>query len=101
MKNIEDVRLFLLVTVFLFFFIEAAGLAEEIVSKKKPHHVPGITSTIKIDGILEEKAWEDALVLELDNEIIPEKNMNIKPAVKTEVLFSLRLRSFLCRIQGL
>jgi len=85
MKNIKNVNLFVLVTVLLFFVIEVTGLAEESLPKKTPHLVPPI---IKIDGILEQKEWQGALVMELDNEVIPSKNMNIKPVVKTEVLLT-------------
>jgi hypothetical protein len=95
MKNLKNVSLFLLVTVFLFFVIEVTGSAEESAPEKKPHLVPAVTSTIKIDGILEEKAWEDALVMELDNQVtLPmegkdsKREMNVKPVKKTEVLLA-------------
>jgi hypothetical protein len=78
--------IWLLIPVFLFFFIETTGYCKDMASKKKPHLVPRITSRINIDGILEEKAWEDALVLELNYEIDPGEN--IKPPVKTEVLLA-------------
>jgi hypothetical protein len=53
-------------------------------TKETPHRVPRTTSNLKIDGVLNEKAWEEALVLELNYEVIPGEN--IKPPVRTEVL---------------
>jgi hypothetical protein len=84
MKKFKGI--WLLVSAVLFFFIEAAGFSKDIAAQKKPYHVPRITSKINIDGIVEEKAWEDALVLELNYEVDPGEN--IKPPVKTEVLLA-------------
>ena len=51
---------------------------------KAPHPVPKITSKVKIDGVLDDEVWENALALTLDYEIFP--GTNVKPPVKTELL---------------
>lgn len=91
MKNRKKVGLFLFFVI-LIFLISASPLfsqsiaSEESAAGKSPHRVPKTTSKVKIDGILSEKTWEDALVLELDYEVEPGEN--IKPPVKTEVLLT-------------
>ena len=71
------------VLLFLFLFIESSDLCQALAADKKPGHVPGITSRINIDGILDDKEWDEALVLELNYEVDPGEN--IKAPVKTEV----------------
>lgn len=63
----------------IFFLVEGVLSAE-----KTPHPVPRVTSKVKIDGILDEEAWEKALVMELKYEVRPGEN--IEPPVKTEFL---------------
>lgn len=67
---------FYFVIVFLTFSIFLVG--------KEPLRIPGTTDRIKIDGVLDEKAWEQALVMELKYEVQPGEN--IDPPVRTEVL---------------
>jgi len=81
MKKLK--RLWLVIPVFLFFILETAVFSKEIAAKTEPHRVPRIVSKIKVDGIMEEKAWENALVLALNYEVDPGEN--IKPPVKTEI----------------
>jgi len=50
---------------------------------KTPHKIPEVKSSVKIDGVLEEKEWEGALFFNLNYEIDP--GDNIAPPVKTEV----------------
>lgn len=50
----------------------------------EPHKIPEITEKIKIDGVLDDAAWKNALVLTLDYEVEPGEN--IPAPVKTEVL---------------
>jgi hypothetical protein len=75
MKKIQSM-FFYIALIFLVFLLPLEG--------KTPHQVPLVTSSIKIDGILNEKAWENALVMELKYEVLPGEN--IKSPVKTEVL---------------
>lgn len=83
MTNRDNVeRLFLFVLLFvvigLFFRVVIAG------KEKIPHRIPRTETRIKIDGILDDAAWQEALVLELKYEVQPGEN--IEPPVKTEVL---------------
>lgn len=52
----------------------------------KPYAVPRIESGIRVDGVLEEAVWEDALALELNFEVRPGEN--VPPPVRTEVLLA-------------
>lgn len=61
--------------------------AGEIVvnGKKKLHYrIPRAASAIRIDGVLDETAWEQGLVLEVNNEMDPGKNI---PAPVTTLAF--------------
>jgi hypothetical protein len=72
--------------VFLFigvmFLFNYQGAAES----NKHYRVPQVDGKIKPDGILDEKVWEKALVLELNYEVRPGEN--IPPPVRTEVLLA-------------
>jgi hypothetical protein len=59
---------------------ETAGKADE------PFPVPKASSSVTIDGVIEEQAWKDALNLELRYEVSPGEN--IEPPVRTEVLIT-------------
>jgi len=76
MKKIISLNL---VIVFLIFSIFLVG--------KEPLRIRilGTSDRVKIDGVLDEKAWEQALVMELKYEVQPGEN--IDPPVRTEVLF--------------
>ncbi len=78
--------LFLFIPLCLLFSIPLHGAEAENVSKKQPYRVPVVDAKIKVDGILEETAWQKALVLTLDYEVEPGEN--ITPPVKTEVLLA-------------
>ena len=55
---------------------EAEPTAPESMVSGKPHYrMPRTTSEIQIDGVLQEEAWRHALVLRVDNEIDPGKNV--------------------------
>ena len=84
MREIRDVCAFLLISIFLFFVLATAGLGSESSPGKTPYRVPAVNSRVKVDGVLDEKAWEEALVLELRYEVDPGEN--IAAPVKTEVL---------------
>lgn len=85
-KNSETwLFLFTLVLMVLFFTAPVHGL--KVITGPgpgTPHRVPTVTSKVKVDGILDEAAWQKALVLELKYEVEPGEN--IKAPVKTEVL---------------
>lgn len=74
-------RLFRFIIVFIF-MVYVIPLA--VTGAKVPFPVPAATSKVKIDGVLDEDAWDQALVLELKYEVKPGEN--IAPPVKTEVL---------------
>jgi hypothetical protein len=50
---------------------------------KTPHRVPMLDSKIRVDGVLDEESWKDALKLELKYEVSPGEN--IPAPVRTEV----------------
>lgn len=87
MNKFNRLSLFLVPVLFFILFQFSAPLwSNEKEAKKLPHRVPEITSKVKIDGLLSEKTWDDALVLELNYEVDPGEN--IKPPVRTEVLLA-------------
>jgi hypothetical protein len=77
MKKEIGLSSFIFAFVILFFIMPLAA--------KTPHQVPLVEGKVKIDGVLDEDAWNKALVLELKYEVKPGEN--IPPPVKTEVLF--------------
>jgi len=60
--------------------------AREPGSEGDPFEVPGATSEITIDGIIDESAWDDALKLKLNYEVRPGEN--IRPQVETRVFIT-------------
>jgi hypothetical protein len=59
---------------------------EKMEAKKTPYHVPRTSQGIKLDGIVEEEAWREALLLELNYEFEPGEN--VPAPVKTEFLLT-------------
>jgi hypothetical protein len=53
---------------------------------KTPRHVPRIDEPMRIDGVLDEPAWERALVMGVNNEVRP--GYNIPAPVKTDMLLA-------------
>jgi hypothetical protein len=53
---------------------------------KPPHDVPKVDSAVKVDGILNEAIWDDALLLEIGYEVRPSEN--VPAPVKTEFLMA-------------
>jgi hypothetical protein len=51
-----------------------------------PHLVPAIQEQIRVDGVLDESVWQEALRLELNYEVRPGEN--IPPPTRTEVLLA-------------
>jgi len=63
-------------------FIEALT----VTTGKQPHRVPGVDHDIRLDGVLDEQVWQQALKLELQYEVNPGEN--ITPPVRTEVFIA-------------
>ena len=55
-------------------------------SERPVHHVGRATSPIKVDGVLDEAAWQQATVVELKYETRPKENL--PPDVATEMLLA-------------
>jgi hypothetical protein len=60
-----------------------AGFAQDPKLAEVPQVVPRATSEITIDGVIDEQAWQDALILELNYEVRPGENT--EPPVRTTV----------------
>jgi hypothetical protein len=83
--NMKTKLLILTVLMITFFnggFIFARDKAVE--TKNASYHVPKASQPIKVDGLVSEKAWNNALKLELKYEVTPGEN--IPAPVKTEFL---------------
>jgi len=65
--------------------VTTAALAIERV-EKVPLRVPRITTPIAIDGVLDEAAWDQALVMGVNNEVRP--GYNIPAPVETDMLLA-------------
>ncbi len=63
-----------------------AGVARQDPPAPAPFSVPRATSPVRVDAVLDEAAWREALVLTLDFEISP--GDNLPPPVRTEVLLA-------------
>ncbi len=59
---------------------EGSGTPED------PYVVPRTDTSVRVDGVLDDEAWENALVLELNYEVQPGEN--VPPPVRTEVLLT-------------
>ncbi|UCC39279.1 MAG: carbohydrate binding family 9 domain-containing protein [Candidatus Aminicenantes bacterium] len=55
-------------------------------TSEDPYIVPKSEAEIKVDAVLDEQAWEKALILELKYEVRPGEN--VPPPVRTEVLLT-------------
>jgi len=62
------------------------GFAQDPEPAKEPHVVPRATSEVTIDGVIDELAWQDALILELQYEVRPGENT--EPPVRTTVFLA-------------
>ncbi|MCK4761231.1 MAG: carbohydrate binding family 9 domain-containing protein [Candidatus Aminicenantes bacterium] len=78
-------KLFCLVLLGVFILMTAAAFAAQE-TEKKPHRIPKVTSGIRLDGVLDEDVWKEALVLELKYEVIP--GDSIPPPVRTQALLA-------------
>lgn len=85
MRKIKPIYFLLL----LLIFAGTAARFETVLSAQavqEPHAVPQVSGNVKVDGVLDEQVWQEALVLELKFEVEPGEN--IAPPVKTEVLLA-------------
>lgn len=80
-KRFRIILFFLLLTIHI-----CASVSKHAHAAKAPLKVPEIKSKVKIDGILDDEVWKEALRLTLDFEVEPGEN--IAPPVKTEVLLA-------------
>ena len=76
-------KLSLAIVFFTFFAFGFPGIIE---ASKEPHRVPRVTSKVRVDGVLDDEVWKKALKMEINYEVQPGEN--IKPPVRTEVLFA-------------
>jgi hypothetical protein len=86
MKKIKKSLFTLLIVKLLFLVTGLTGTEVTPVPGKRPYRIPAITAKIKVDGLLDEKVWQEALQLELDYEVEPGEN--ISPPVKTRVFLA-------------
>ncbi len=84
MKRKLLIVMVLMITFFNGGFVFARDKAVD--GKKAPYHVPRLSQPIKVDGIVGEEAWDNALKLELKYEVTPGEN--IPAPVKTEFLMT-------------
>jgi hypothetical protein len=55
-------------------------------AEKTPHRVPRVSSTVVIDGVLDDEVWEQALVMGVNTEVRPGEN--IPAPVETDMLLA-------------
>ncbi len=73
-------------------FAQEDSEAGEVVTKEKiVYELRAATSEVKVDGILDEQAWQDAAVLPVKFEWFP--GNNLEPPVETEVLVTFGERA--------
>jgi hypothetical protein len=66
--------------------LEYDGVLPELGTWENPYTVPQTEGSIQIDAILDEAAWENALVMDLNYEVSP--GDNVPAPVRTEVLLT-------------
>jgi hypothetical protein len=54
--------------------------------EEAPYRVPKVNSDVKVDAVLDEQVWEEALRMDLNYEVRPGEN--VPPPVRTEVLLA-------------
>ncbi|MCP4661836.1 MAG: carbohydrate binding family 9 domain-containing protein [bacterium] len=79
---------FFLATALLLYPVQAfAAVPDEASGAAKiPHRVPRVEAEVRVDGVLDDAPWQQALVLELAYEVEPGEN--IPAPVRTEVLLA-------------
>lgn len=86
MKRENERHLFFTSVIIVLFLLVSIPVQAVGEPEKVPHQIPKVTSKIRVDGVLDDDAWKNALVLELKYEVNPGEN--IDPPVKTEVLLA-------------
>jgi hypothetical protein len=70
--------------------LSAVGASDAVAvgngSEDSPYEIPEITSRVRVDGVLDEDAWSEALELEFGYETSPGEN--VEPKAKTVVLLA-------------
>ena len=82
------ISMLLIVFFIMIFYFPVFGLDDQVKqgTVENPYTVPETGSPMKIDGVLNEAAWANAVVLELNYEVRPRDN--VQPPVRTEVLLT-------------
>jgi hypothetical protein len=70
--------------------LAASVMFANVVTAAEPHQVPKIDGEIRVDGVLDDPAWEDALVLEIDVEVEPGENILAPVRTQISICFSDR-----------
>jgi hypothetical protein len=65
---------------------ERDSVLPELGTRENPYTVPQVTGSIQIDAVLDETAWEQALIMDLNYETSP--GDNVPAPVRTEVLLT-------------
>jgi len=81
-------RVHLLRSLFGIGVLAAQALLPHFVAAADPHEVPRIDGEIRIDGVLDEPAWQDALVLEIAVEVRPGENIEAPVRTQVSIFFS-------------
>ncbi|UCE38737.1 MAG: carbohydrate binding family 9 domain-containing protein [Thermoplasmata archaeon] len=82
----------LTILMFVFTCYPAYSVALDEEDNKTPNKIPKINSPVKIDGVLDETVWDNALKFQLNYEISPRDN--VPPPVKTEVMLTYDKSNF-------
>ncbi|MBN2382980.1 hypothetical protein JXQ70_08875 [bacterium] len=82
--NCEQIWRFFLVILWLSVYCSVASAVDGPGSRTEPYRVPRTTESVRVDGLLDEVVWREALVIELPYEVNPGEN--IAAPVRTECL---------------
>lgn len=85
-KTFLSVVLVFLLVVSLPLFSNQKKVAAKKTVTQVPHQVPEVTGKIRVNGVLDEEIWQQALKLSLDYEVTP--GYNIKPPARTELFLA-------------
>jgi hypothetical protein len=81
-------RIRLLRSLFGIGVLAAQALLPKFVAAADPHQIPKIDGEIRIDGVLDEPAWQDALILEIGVEVQPGENIEAPVRTQVSIFFS-------------
>jgi hypothetical protein len=83
---------FIILSVICFTYLSNSEENQKFGTLENPYIVPVASSSIKVDGTLNEPAWQKAQVIELNYEVSPRDN--VKPPVRTEALLTYNQSHF-------